>query len=141
MKIDGPGSIRPGTIRRNERARDGEGASFARHLSGDSASSAATIAGGAPVVSLAALLAAQGTDDAIDGRARQAGIRRGEDLLERLDEVRVGLLTGRLPKATLERLVTQLAQRRSTGGDPRLGQLLDEIELRARVELAKLAYA
>jgi len=55
--------------------------------------------------------------------------------------VRVGLLTGRVPKATRERLVTQIAQRRSTGGDPRLGQLLDEIELRARVELAKLAYA
>lgn len=141
MKIDGPGSVRPGTIRRSERAREGDGASFARHLSGDPAATPAAVSGGAPVVSLAALLAVQGADDAVDGRARKAGIRRGEDLLERLDEMRIGLLTGRLPRATLERLVVQLGQRRATGGDPRLGELLDEIELRAKVELAKLSYA
>lgn len=141
MKIDGPGPVRPGTIRRNERAREGDGASFARHLSGESAAMPAAVNGGAPVVSLAALLAVQGADDAVDGRARKAGIRRGEDLLERLDEVRIGLLTGRVPRATLERLVVQLGQRRASGGDPRLAELLDEIELRAKVELAKLSYA
>lgn len=83
----------------------------------------------------------QGADDAVDGRARKAGVCRGEDLRERLDEVWVGLLTGRLPRATLERLVVQLGQRSTTGGDSRLGELLDEIELRTKVELAKLSYA
>ena len=48
------------------------------------------------------------------------------------------LLTGSLPRATLERLGARIEAKRHRVDDPGLIQILDEIELRAAVELAKL---
>ena len=55
-----------------------------------------------------------------------------------LDEVRDGLLAGGIPRATLNRLATAVSKRQEGFSDPKLQGVLDEIELRARVELAKL---
>jgi len=46
-----------------------------------------------------------------------------------------------VPTADLQRIAAQLAERRDLSGDPRLDDLLSHIELRARVELAKLGLA
>ena len=62
---------------------------------------------------------------------------RGRKLLDRLDEIRFGLLTGGLPRGTLVRLAQELGEQREGVTDPKLSAILDEIELRARVELAK----
>lgn len=45
---------------------------------------------------------------------------------------------GTLPRERLDRLTRLLAERRGEIDDPRLAALIDEIELRAAVELAKL---
>ncbi len=58
-----------------------------------------------------------------------------------LDELRDGLLAGGIPRATLTRLAHAVSQRHDQFSDPRLQSVLDEIELRARVELAKLEQA
>ncbi len=68
-----------------------------------------------------------------------AGVNRAEELLDQLDRIRVGILTGGISGATLQNIVNRLAKRRSDGVEPRLAALIDEIELRARVELAKLS--
>ena len=88
--------------------------------------------------SVEALLAVQGAGDALDG-GQAAGVVRAEDLLDRLEDIRVGLLLGRFSKGRLEALVGRLAESRGAVADERLSGLLDEIELRAKVELAKLA--
>ena len=62
---------------------------------------------------------------------------RGEDLLDRLDELRLGILTGRFPKEKLAELAQRLRQKREQGVDPALDAILAEIELRAEVEIAK----
>jgi hypothetical protein len=59
-------------------------------------------------------------------------------MLDRLDEIRHGLLTGTLSRARLGELNDLVREQRGAVGDPGLAQVLDEIELRARVELAKL---
>ncbi len=59
-------------------------------------------------------------------------------MLDRLEEIRVGLLTGSIPRDQLEALDRLVREQRGQVADPRLGEILDEIELRARVELAKL---
>jgi hypothetical protein len=59
--------------------------------------------------------------------------------LNRLDQIRLGLLRGDLSLIDLQSLVRSLAERRREGGDPRLIAIVDEIELRAKVELAKLS--
>jgi hypothetical protein len=63
---------------------------------------------------------------------------RGEALLERLEELRQGMLTGHLSAERLDGLVGLIKTERALTTDPGLAETLDEIELLAKVELAKL---
>ena len=69
---------------------------------------------------------------------RQQAVSRGEDLLDRLDEIRLALLTGRMPAARLHELARMVDTKRRQTSDEELNAVLDEIDLRVRVELAKL---
>jgi hypothetical protein len=71
-----------------------------------------------------------------DARARM--VHYGADILDRLEEIRDQILTGAVSKSRLENLALTLRQRRESVDDPQLVALIDEIELRAEVELAKL---
>lgn len=97
------------------------------------------VRGAAPLAALDSILALQGVEDATAGRSK--GLARGQQLLEVLDELREGLLTGTLPRATLHRLAGAVSARTDQFSDPQLQPILDEIELRAQVELAKLEMA
>ena len=97
---------------------------------------AASVAAPGTIASVESILTLQGIDDSTSGRSR--GLQHGERLLDMLDEVRDGLLAGGIPRATLTRLATAVSKRQEGFADPKLQGVLDEIELRARVELAKL---
>lgn len=75
-------------------------------------------------------------DSPSDARSRM--VHYGADILDRLDEIRDQILMGAVSKNRLENLAETLRQRRESIDDPRLIALIDEIELRAEVELAKL---
>ncbi|HET6522703.1 MAG TPA: flagellar assembly protein FliX, partial [Geminicoccaceae bacterium] len=96
------------------------------------------MAPGAPLTALGALLAAQEVPEVGGGGGRRRAARRGHDLLDRLDELRLALLEGGVPEPTLRRIVALLEERAGPVDDPRLGAVLHEIEVRAAVELAKL---
>ena len=81
-----------------------------------------------------ALLALQGADDPTAGRKKQ--LRRGRSLLDVLDALKLDLIGGRAGESHLNQLMALIGQAR-TMCEPGLDALLDEIELRARVELAK----
>lgn len=91
-----------------------------------------------PTGAMGGILSIQEVPDATDGRSR--GIARGFDLLDRLDEIQIGLLTGAFPRRRLEELRAQIRAQREKLSDHRLSQVLDEIDLRASVELAKLEF-
>jgi hypothetical protein len=91
----------------------------------------------APAGALDGLLALQASGDSLERRKRS--VRRGRGLLDRLDEVKIGLLSGRMPLLALTQLANELKQRREATDDPALDELLAHIDLRAEVELAKLA--
>ncbi len=78
----------------------------------------------------------QEVDDPIAGRTRALGY--GHDLLDRLDEIRHALLFGAIPRHRLLALQREVREKRVAEEDPRLDGLLDEIDLRAAAELAKL---
>jgi hypothetical protein len=82
------------------------------------------------------ILAIQEVSDATDGRSR--GIKHGHDLLDRLDELRHDMLTGMFHHDRLIALRREIKEQRVTVEDPRLMAILDDIDLRASVELAKL---
>jgi hypothetical protein len=62
----------------------------------------------------------------------------GDDLLDRLESLRRDILLGAIPKEKLANLAHALRAQRGQTDDPRLKQIIDEIELRAKVEIAKL---
>lgn len=88
----------------------------------------------APTTSIDALLALQAAEDP---RARRRKlIRRGNQLMDALDGLRTDLLAGKLSDGRLNQLMAVMSQARERA-EPGLDALIDDIELRARVELAK----
>lgn len=134
MKIQTFSPLPSNSIRKNDRSRPG-GGSFADSLS-DNPAAGDPVTGGGQVGGLNSLLAIQEVED-WTGSKRQT-VERGEDLLDQLEEIRIGLLMGRIPRAGIERLMGRLKEQRQTVQDPGLAETMAEIELRAAVELAKL---
>jgi hypothetical protein len=138
MKISGTRQIDSAPVRRAARREEPSGSSFRL----DGATSDKPIAGVAqasPLAAVDALLTLQGVPDASDGRKR--AIKRADHMLDLLEDIRIGLLEGLIPRMKLESLLRVVKLRREDVGDPRLNGVLDEVELRARVELAKFGSA
>lgn len=137
MKITGPGGPQGvSTARRAGRTQGGSG-SFAP-VSAPSTAVSSSVSGTGPVASVGsveALLALQGDHD--EPAARQRATERAFSLLDVLDDLKIALLEGGVPRAKLVRLMDLLKARRETVSDPRLEAILDEVETRAAVELAK----
>lgn len=76
--------------------------------------------------------------DADEQHQRKEAVKSGFDVLKYLDNIRLNLLCGTLSKETISGLSALLQRVRKNFSDPLLSQILDEIELRAMVELAKL---
>ena len=137
MKIDPAAPQRPAALRRAGAAGGARSDAFAKALADSAAPS--SVGGGSPIGALNAMLALQEVPDALDSRSRAK--RRGEQILDLLDRVRLGLLAGTLSQAQLAQLAQTIRARREEIDDPRLAEILDEIELRAAVELAKFSRA
>lgn len=111
--------------------------SFASHLSEpDDVTATSSLSDVSPVISVNSLLALQEVDN--DQSPRQKMVRRGFDMVQHLDEIRMGLLTGAVPVSLLKNLDSLVKQWREADIDSSLQEIIDEIELRAAVELAKL---
>lgn len=114
------------------------GLDFARFLSTAAAEAAeAAVELHAPSALDSLLGVQEVTDDGAGGR-RRAAARYGSSLLDRLDRLRLEMLEGGASVATLGALAQTLRAERQRSEDPRLDTVLDEIELRAEIEMAKL---
>src|SRR5262249_6236394 len=133
MEIKGTGRIETSAIRRKSPTAASAGG-FA--VSENAEPHARIVAGPGPIAALDSILALQDMGDPTDGRSK--GLAHGGQLLEILDSVRDGLLAGGIPRATLNRLAVAVTRRHDVFADPKLQDVLDQIELRAHVELAKL---
>jgi len=133
MEIKGPGRIETSAVKR----KSATGASAGGFTISEHADAHAQIVSGpGPIAALDSILMLQGLDDSTQGRSK--GLAHGEQLLDLLDSVRDGLLAGGIPRATLNKLAAAVTRRHEAFADPKLQDVLDQIELRAHVELAKL---
>ncbi len=139
MKVDSSRGVRPSKGGRAAKRGAGSTGAFAQELksSGDAGTVDETAAA-TPAGAVDALLAVQEAGDATSGGGNARARAWGTDVLDRLEEIRLGLLTGSIPVERLENLTRLVARQREAGVDPNLSAILDDIELRARVELAKL---
>jgi len=134
MKVTGPRSASSvSSSKRTPGSRAG-GASFSLEQAAQSASTMAT-APMSGVNSVDAILALQSVGDFTEARKQATG--RAMNLLDVLDELKLSLLEGGLPKAKLVALMDLLQTRRDDTNDAGLEAALDEVEIRAAVELAK----
>lgn len=143
MQVDGPGPVKGPKGAKGPRKTAKTGSGFASALSSatqdgaaeaGAAAAAGSTSGLAGVDALIALQAADAPGGAGDDGAAK---RQGESILDRLDELRLMILSGGLDPERLRALADALGHRAARARDPRLKAVLDEIELRARVELAK----
>ena len=135
MNVDPTGPVRPTQSgRRTERRSGLSGTDFSSHLDAlDGAANVNAARQGAPVD---ALLAMQQIDPDADGDSQAK--HRAHAMLEMLDELRRGLLAGSFGRGQLDRLAALAREQQHSVSDPRLRAVIDEIELRAAVEIAKL---
>ena len=85
-----------------------------------------------------AVLAAQNVGDSLDDTPQRRRLTEfADDILDRLEELRLGILMGRFSKEKLADLAQRLRQKRQQSTDPKLNEIIHEIELRAEVEIAK----
>jgi hypothetical protein len=134
MRIEWTPPLRPASQRRDERGSVGDRA-FTTSLGQETTAKIAAPAASA-ATAIEGLLALQEISDEASGR-RQA-VARGDRLLDALDDLRHALLAGALPRSRLEALGRLAAEAAPLVHDPRLAEILGEIELRAAVEIAKL---
>jgi predicted outer membrane protein len=143
MKIEGPkktdSASKTTKKAKTSRSSSSDKASFINHLSaamgGDGEVDEATSVAGAAGV--AGILGIQAAEEATERENRKKAVEYGADVLADLDDLRMGLVTGRYSKVQLERLSVNLQNRRDNVTDQKLIEILDEIDLRAQVEIAK----
>lgn len=99
------------------------------------AGAAAGAQGVTGVASVDALLAMQAVGGPLEGRRR--AVKRAGRILDVLDEVKMAMLDGGLSASQLQKLARAVRDQRDSTDDPQLEALLDQIETRAAVELAK----
>ncbi len=140
MKITGSGRV--GTSGPAKGSGPSRGGAVFSPIMPGAAQEAASVSGPhavAGVGSLEALIALQEVGGPLERRRR--AVSRAGRLLDSLDAVKVALLDGRMSPAILEGLARGVREQRQATDEPGLESLLNEIETRAGVELAKLEMA
>ena len=135
MRVDGTSATTAQTVRR----KTVQTASGFKLEPGSHAERPERVAEAQPLASLDTLVTLQEVPDG--HAAKKRAIKRASDMLDTLDGIRLDLLGGEVPAGRLGALLRLVRLQRDQIDDPRLAHVLDEIELRARVELAKLGQA
>ncbi len=141
MKIDAYGNIK-NTSSAKKRVGVSSASDFSSLLSlaeGEEASQAAKLSDIAAASPLSGMLVLQEVSE--EEIRRKKLIKQGESMLDSLEHLRRKLLLGSLPMDVLNNIRSNLSIQRQSVADPHLLAIMDEIELRTAVELAKLEMA
>tara|TARA_B100001989_G_scaffold252044_1_gene232906 strand:- start:2802 stop:3242 length:441 start_codon:yes stop_codon:yes gene_type:complete len=99
------------------------------------------VSGAATTQSIAqvdALLAVQGAEDPTQRQAKKRARMRADTILNKLEQIRLAMLGGNLTVGHMIDVADVVASHRDKIEDPALVAIMDEIDLRAQVELAKM---
>jgi hypothetical protein len=132
LRID---TVRTGAIgSRGAATRSGSGVAFHVNEGEEQTQRAGSAAPTAATHDIGSILALQAVEDPTVRKKKL--VRRGVQLLDTLEDIKADLLVGQVSEGRINQLMALITQARDRS-DPRLDALLDDIELRARVELAK----
>ncbi|MCW9034129.1 MAG: flagellar assembly protein FliX [Rhodospirillales bacterium] len=138
MKLTKVGSTSSVSDSKKAKKKPGSGSEFSSHLAEvTEPTDSGTVSGTSPISAVDPILSVEATPDATAHKSRTLLYQRGNDILDRLDEIRMQVLGGKLSKERLMNLAQMLRSQRAKVNDPTLISIIDEIELRAEVEIAK----
>ena len=139
MKISETRTVSPASTKKVGKTKAKHGPAFASHLKDvkDEPEGLAQVSEVSGVTAVGSILAAQEIDDDDGLKSRNQLRKYGEDILERLDEIKQNLLIGGNSRDILANLAQTLRMKKSATNDPGLISIINDIELRAAVELAK----
>lgn len=144
MKIDGPKSSSEVQKKKDAKKTSGGSGVFQSLMGGGHIGEASQSGGSAltsGIASVDALLAAQTAEDPAEAKSRKRMKQRADDILDKLNELKIGMVTGNVTVGHMISIADVVASHREKINDPQLTSILDEIDLRAHVELAKLQIA
>lgn len=140
MKVTGPGSTQHTSKTDKKKSVSGSDQSFSSLVTGGAAESEEASAAQS-IAKVDALLAVQEVEDPTARAAKRRMRDRGENILQELDKIRMALLTGEVTVGDVLGVADMVAVHREKIMDPQLTAILDEIDLRAQVEIAKIRVA
>lgn len=138
MRIDGTnGSSKAGGAKKTTGARKSGGVDFSSFLGEtEEAGESKNSQGASEIANMNPLLMLQEVDERQAGRKH--AIKKGQTAIGYLEDVRYSLLMGRMPREVVSDLQKLVNNWREQTDDPKLNDILNDIELRAAVELAKI---
>lgn len=143
MKIEGP--KRPENTKSTKpkkSASEADSAGFSEAMSRAGSSEApAQTQQSASIARVDSLLAAQSVEDPAERAARRRMRARAGNVLQELEKIRNALLSGRLTVGHIIDIADVVASHREKIFDPKLTAILDEVDLRAQIEIAKMRKA
>lgn len=140
MKVQGPGQTQAASKgKKTGKASEADGSFEDFIISGPA--KAASVSATQAIVNVDALLAVQGAGDAAQGGARKRSRQRASTILNELDKIRIAMLGGTLTIGHMIDIADVVASHRDRISDPALTGIMDEIDLRAQVEIAKMRVA
>lgn len=139
MKVNGTSGVGPAGGPGKAKGGDGQGFRLPSISAPAGPAQVARAAGLSGMMSVDAILALQDVGGPLERRRR--AVRRAGRLLDVLDGVKLGLLSGEVSAGDLDSLQRAIRDQRDATDDSQLEGVLDEIETRAAVELAKLERA
>lgn len=140
MKVEGPSKTqKAGKTEKAKKAGKTDGTFGAMVASAAQETSAAEAT--QSIAKVDALLAVQGAESATERKARGRMHQRASSILDRLDGLKMSILSGGLTLGQVIDIADVVASHREKISDPEMSALLDEIDLRAQIELAKMRKA
>lgn len=111
---------------------------FASYLNNTSSSANHAVGGPSSISVADAIFSTQmiGSDE--ERQIKKHLIKRSSDMLDKLEEIRDGLILGHISKDKLIEISRFVKERHFNTEDDQLKSIIEEIELRVEVELAKL---
>lgn len=140
MKVTGPGGTKGPSKSKKSGGASGSSSNFSDFMLKGTQGSSPTSAPQS-IAQVDALLAVQGTDDPAERAANKRARERSDKVLGALDNVRVAMLSGNVTVGDMINVADVVASHREKISDPALTAIMDEIDLRAQVELAKMRVA
>ncbi len=136
MKVEGPSGSQKTSKSKKSNKTSGADSSFGSMVT-SGAKESSGVGATQSIAKVDALLAVQGVGNATDGASKRKMKKRGHNILRQLDHIRLAILTGNMTMGEVLDIADVVASNRENIDDPELTAVLDEIDMRAQIEIAK----